>query len=53
MFIVTQDGKYIYGIATAEDCGGSIKGKRIDLFYETMPETVKFGIRDCDVYFLG
>ena len=53
MFIVTQDGKYIYGIATAEDCGGSIKGKRIDLFYETMPETVQFGIRDCDVYFLG
>lgn len=52
MFIVTQDGKYIYGVATAEDCGGSIKGKRLDLFYETMDECVRFGVRDCDVYFL-
>ena len=53
MFIVTKDGKYIYGVATAEDCGGSIKGKRLDLFYETMDECVVFGVRDCDVYFLG
>lgn len=53
MFIVTQDGSYIYGIATAEDCGGSIKGRRLDLFYETMDECVVFGVRDCDVYFLG
>lgn len=52
MFIVTQDGKYIYGIAVAEDCGSAIKGNRIDLFYETMPECVQFGIRKCDVYFL-
>lgn len=53
MFIVTQDGEYIYGVATAEDCGGAIKGKRLDLFYETMGECVEFGVRDCDVYFLG
>ncbi len=53
MFIVTKDGKYIYGVATAEDCGGSIKGKRLDLFYETDAECRRFGIRDCDVYFLG
>ena len=53
MFIVTKDGKYIYGVATAEDCGGAIKGKRLDLFYETDAEAVRFGIRDCDVYFLG
>lgn len=53
MFIVTKDGKYIYGVATAEDCGGSIKGKRLDLFYETKAESLAFGIRECDVYFLG
>ena len=53
MFIVTQDGQYIYGVATAEDCGGNIKGKRLDLFYETMGECIQFGVRDCDVYFLG
>ena len=53
MFIRTQDGAYIYGVATAEDCGSAIKGKRLDLFYETDPECIRFGIRDCDVYFLG
>ena len=53
MFIVSKDGRYIYGVATAEDCGGSIKGKRIDLFYETRAECLTFGMRDIDVYFLG
>lgn len=53
MFIATKDGAYVYGVATAEDCGGSIKGERLDLFYETMDECVIFGVRDCDVYFLG
>ena len=53
MFIKTKDGSYIYGVATAEDCGGAIKGKRLDLFYETDAECRRFGIRNCDVYFLG
>ena len=53
MFIVSKDGSYIYGVATAEDCGGAIKGKRLDLFYETDAEAVRFGRRDCIVYFLG
>lgn len=53
MFIVTKDGKYIYGVGTAEDCGGDIKKKRLDLFYETDAESRAFGVRDCYVYFLG
>ena len=53
MYIVSNDGKYIYGIAVAEDCGGSIKGKRIDLYYDSVAECNQFGIRDCTVYFLG
>lgn len=53
MFIVTNDGAYIYGVGTAEDCGSSIKGKRLDLYFETDPECWEFGIRDCTVYFLG
>ena len=53
MFIVSQDGEYVYGVAVAEDCGSAIKGNRIDLFYETMPECVEFGVRPCDVYFLA
>lgn len=53
MYIVSNDGKYIYGIATAEDCGGAIKGNRIDLYFDTVAECNTFGIRNCTVYFLG
>lgn len=53
MFIVSNDGVYIYGFATAEDCGGAIKGARIDLYYDTVEECVEFGRRDCTIYFLG
>lgn len=53
MYIVSNDGKYVYGIATAEDCGSAIKGNRIDLYYDTVEECDTFGIRNCQVYFLG
>lgn len=53
MYIVSDDGKYIYGIAVAEDCGKSIKGDRIDLYFDTDAECWTFGIRSCTVYFLG
>ncbi len=52
MFIVTNDGSYIYGIGTAEDCGGSIKNHRLDLYFPTEPECWNFGARTCTVYFL-
>ena len=53
MFIVTNDGAYIYGIATAEDCGGAIKNDRVDLYFPTVDECWEFGRRDATVYFLG
>ena len=53
MYIVSNDGRYIYGIAVAEDCGKSIKGNRIDLYFDTVDECNTFGIRNCQVYFLG
>lgn len=53
MYIVSNDGKYIYGIATAEDCGSAIKGYRIDLYFDSVDECNTFGIRNCQVYFLG
>ncbi len=53
MFIVTSDGSYIYGVATAEDCGGAIKGNRIDLYMPTLSQAFSFGRRSCTVYFLG
>ena len=53
MFIVTNDGEVVYGIATAEDCGGDIQNKRIDLYYPTVEECWEFGRRDATIYFLG
>ncbi len=55
MFIVTNDGQYVYGIATAEDCGSKyhIFGNRIDLYFDTVAECIQFGYRECTIYFLG
>ena len=55
MFIVTNDGEYVYGIATAEDTGSPdhIFGDRIDLYYDTEEECIEFGYRECTIYFLG
>lgn len=53
MFIVSNDGCYIYGISVAEDCGGAIKGDRIDLYFPTTQECIQFGFRSCTIYFLG
>ena len=53
MFIVSNDGAYIYGISVAEDCGGAIKGDRVDLYFPTTSECFQFGFRDCTIYFLG
>lgn len=52
MFIVSNDGVYVYGEASAEDCGGAIQGKIIDLFFDTEAECWQFGRRDIQVYFL-
>lgn len=52
MYIVSDDGVYIYGYATAEDCGGGIKGNRIDLYFDTEDECWDFGRRSCTVYIL-
>lgn len=53
MYIVSEDGEYVYGVATAEDCGGDIIGNRIDLYYDTESECWQFGARNCKVYILG
>ncbi len=53
MFIVSNDGEYVYGIAVAEDCGGAIKGDRMDLYMPTFAQCMAFGRRVCTIYFLG
>ena len=53
MFIVSNDGSYIYGEAVAEDCGGAIKNDKIDLYMPTYSQCISFGRRTCTVYFLN
>ena len=48
-----RKGSYVYGVAEAEDCGGAIKGDRIDLYMPTYEDCVQFGRRTCTIYFLG
>jgi len=53
MYIVSEDGDFDYGVASAEDCGGAVKGKIIDLFFDSLEECYAFGRRDITVYFLS
>lgn len=53
MFIINKSGKFVYGIGTAEDCGGAIQGKRLDLYMPTLSQAFGYGRKDVDVYFLG
>ena len=52
MYIISEDGVYDYGEASAEDCGSAIKNKTIDLFFNTEAECWQFGRRNIKVYFL-
>lgn len=52
MYIVSADGAYVYGYCTAEDTGGAIKGKIVDLYFNTYDECVQFGRRDVKIYVL-
>lgn len=52
MYIVSDDGKWIYGVATAEDCGGAIKGHIVDLYFDDYNTCIQFGRRNCTIYIL-
>lgn len=52
MFIVTEKGSYVYGMAKAEDTG--MRGdNKLDLYMDTYVECINFGRRDCKVYILN
>lgn len=53
MFIQTPSGSWVYGIGTAWDCGGAVKGNIIDLWFETIEECTKWGRRDVTCYILN
>ncbi len=52
MYVVSNDGEYVYGYCIAEDIGGGIKGRRIDLYFDTFADCYEFGVRSCTVYIL-
>lgn len=53
LYVVSADGKYVYGVASAEDTGGAIKGNKIDLCYPSYSDCINFGRRDVIVYVLN
>lgn len=53
VYVESTDGSWVYGVASAEDTGGAIKGNKIDLCYEGSVASVNtFGRRSCNVYIL-
>ena len=51
MYILTNDGAVVYGVAVAEDTG--VRGNIVDLYYNTYTQCINFGRRACTVYLLG
>lgn len=50
LYIVSDDGKVVYGLAVAEDTG--VRGNKVDLYYDTYEQCISFGRRSCTVYIL-
>lgn len=50
VYVVSNDGAYVYGFAIAEDTG--VRGNAIDLYMDTYRECIQFGRRGCTVYIL-
>ena len=50
VYVVSNDGSYVYGFAVAEDTG--VRGNIIDLYMDTYNECIQFGVRECTVYIL-
>jgi 3D (Asp-Asp-Asp) domain-containing protein len=52
VYVEAANGNWVYGIATAEDTGGVIKGNIIDLYFDTIAECWQFGRRRAVIYIL-
>ena len=55
LYIVSTDGSFVYGYATAVDTGGALMAGTaiVDCFYNTYDECVNFGRRNVNVYIVG
>lgn len=52
MFIQTTNGSRVYGMGTALDCGGALKGNIVDLWFPTYGDCRSWGRRNVTVYIL-
>ncbi|NLP49092.1 MAG: hypothetical protein GX345_09195, partial [Clostridiales bacterium] len=55
LYIVSHDGKYLYGYCIAADTGGFVKwanGPTVDLFFNTNEACRQFGVRNVRIYVL-
>ena len=52
MFIQTTNGSRVYGMGTALDCGGAIKGNIVDLWFPSYADCRSWGRRAVTVYIL-
>lgn len=52
LYVESQGRSSSYGISFAEDTGGAIKGNRIDLYYESRRDALRFGRQPVKVYVL-
>ena len=52
VYVEIPGGGWTYGLATCEDTGGSIKGNKVDLFFDTWDTCIRFGVRKAIVYIL-
>ncbi len=52
MYIGAVGGRSYYGIGTAYDCGGAVKGNIIDLWYPTVSDCYVWGRRNVTCYIL-
>ncbi len=52
VYIVSTDGKFVYGWAIATDTGAFVRHNRmqVDLFYETYEESAENGVKEVYVY---
>lgn len=55
LWIVSEDGKIVYGYAIAGDTGGAVRSGKVlvDLYYDTYGECSSFGRRKMNVYIIG
>ena len=52
-FFIESESGWVYGMGTAKDRGSSIKGNKIDLWFDEYGTACAWGRRDCTVYVLN